>query len=110
MQQRKNTHELAEIRGLFLPEFAVSAWEILDEESKTIAAHRIKRLILSTYTGDVKTSVIKCAKCKQVKDRGDFHKSIKTKKGADSWCKSCRNEYQREWMAKKREERKNGKR
>ena len=109
MEQRKKSAALAEIRGLYLPKYAVNAWEILDEGTKAIAAHRIKRVILSTYAGDVKTSVIKCAKCKQVKDRGDFHKSIKTKKGADSWCKSCRNEYQREWMAKKREERKNGK-
>ena len=105
MERRKRSPALAEIRGLYLPKFAVSAWEILDEESKTIAAHRIKRLILSTYTGDVKTSAIKCSKCKQIKDRGDFHKSVKTKKGADSWCKACRNEYQREWQRKKRETR-----
>ena len=102
-QQRKRKAELAEIRGLYLPEFAVNAWEMLDEETKTIAAHRIKRLILSTYPGEVKTSTIKCVKCKQIKDRGDFHKSVKTKKGVDSWCKACRNKYMREWQRKKRE-------
>ena len=102
-QKVKKSPALAEIRGLYLPEFAVNAWEMLDEETKTIAAHRIKRLILSTYPGEVKTSTIKCVKCKQIKDRGDFHKSVKAKKGADSWCKACRNEYMREWQRRKRE-------
>ena len=103
--QRKKGSALVEIRGLYLPGFAVNAWEILDEETRAIASHRIKRLILSTYPGDVKTSTIKCVKCKQIKDRGDFHKSVKAKKGADSWCKACRNEYMREWQRRKRENR-----
>ena len=104
-QKVKKSPALAEIRGLYLPKYAVNAWEILDEETKAIAAHRIKRLILGTYPGDASINLIKCARCKQVKERCNFNKTHITKKGADSWCKACRNEYMREWQRRKRENR-----
>lgn len=107
MEQRKKTHALAEIRGLYLPKYAESAWEKLDDRSKELLAERIKRIVLYTDAREANTTVLVCSRCQELKSRIDFHKSVSTKKGTDSWCKACRNEYMREWQANKRGKLKN---
>ncbi len=36
-----------------------------------------------------------CSRCKQTKPKTEFHKSKARRSGVESWCKSCRREYQR---------------
>lgn len=51
--------------------------------------------------GQVGDAVKTCLKCDETKSVGEFHKSGYTKKDGtqslDSWCKTCRNEYQKRY-------------
>lgn len=38
-----------------------------------------------------------CALCKQVKSLDDFHRNPKAKDGKTSRCRTCRNEYSKQW-------------
>lgn len=102
-QKVKKGPALAEIRGLYLPKYAESAWAKLDDRSRELLAERIKRIVLCTDDRDTKSTALICRRCHKLKSRTDFHKSVSTKKGADIWCKACRNEYMREWQRRKRD-------
>lgn len=103
-QQRKRKAELAEIRGLFLGASALANWGRLTDDEKRHTADRIERLILRTVPNEQITE-LKCRRCWAQKPVSDFNKSVHTKSGYESWCRECKNEYQREWQRRRRENR-----
>ena len=105
MEQRKKTHALAEIRGLYLGASALANWGRLTDDEKLHTADRITRLILRTEPRSERGNEEKCKKCKDVKHITEFRKSTVYKSGRRPWCRECENEYQREWQRKKRETR-----
>jgi hypothetical protein len=44
-----------------------------------------------------------CYKCKLSKDKTDFHKRTKNKRGYDDWCKSCKKEYHKAYSVNSRD-------
>lgn len=51
----------------------------------------------------------KCTKCGIEKDISDFHKRSMVTRGHDSWCKSCKSEYRKDYFTRNTEkERKRG--
>ena len=104
-QQRKRKAELAEIRGLFLGASALANWGRLTDDEKRHTAGRIERLIMRTEpASEVKTEE-KCLRCEETKPIKDFPRSQTYKSGFEPWCRECKNEYQREWQRRKRENR-----
>lgn len=103
MEQRKKTHELAEIRGLYLGASALANWGRLTDDEKRQTADRIERLILRTEPRREEHTEIMCRKCERIKPIDAFRPSIIYKSGRETWCNECRNDYQREWQRKKRE-------
>ena len=104
-QQRKRKAELAEIRGLFLGASALANWGRLTDDEKRQTADRISRLILRTEPRREEPDEIICRKCEKLKPIDAFRPSIIYKSGRETWCNKCRNEYQREWQRRKRENR-----
>ena len=104
-QQRKRKAELAEIRGLFLGASALANWGRLTDDEKRQTADRISRLILRTEPRREEPNEIICRKCEKLKPIDAFRSSIIYKSGRETWCNECRNEYQREWQRRRRENR-----
>ena len=104
-QQRKRKAELAEIRGLFLGASALANWGRLTDDEKRQTANRIRRLILRTEPRREEPNEIICRKCEKLKPIDAFRSSIIYKSGRETWCNECRNEYQREWQRRRRENR-----
>ena len=104
-QQRKRKAELAEIRGLFLGASALANWGRLTDDEKRQTANRISRLILRTEPRREEPNEIICRKCEKLKPIDAFRPSIIYKSGRETWCNECRNEYQREWQRRRRENR-----
>ncbi len=104
-QQRKRKAELAEIRGLYLGASALANWGRLTDDEKRQTADRIGRLILRTEPRREEPDEIICRKCEKLKPIDAFRPSIIYKSGRETWCNKCRNEYQREWQRRKRENR-----
>ena len=104
-QQRKRKAALAEIRGLFLGASALANWGRLTDYEKRQTADRISRLILRTEPRREEPNEIICRKCEKLKPIDAFRPSIIYKSGRETWCNKCRNEYQREWQRRKRENR-----
>lgn len=105
MEQRKRKTELAEIRGLYLGASAIANWGRLTDDEKRQTADRIGRLILRTEPRREEPSEIICRKCEKLKPIDAFRPSIFYKSGRETWCDDCRNEYQREWQRRRRENR-----
>lgn len=102
-QKVKKTHELAEIRGLYLGASALANWGRLTDDEKRQTADRISRLILRTEPRREEPAEIICRKCEKLKPIDAFRASIIYKSGRETWCNECRNAYQREWQRRKRE-------
>ena len=105
MEQKRKNHALAEIRGLFLGASALANWGRLTDDEKRQTANRISRLILRTEPRREEPNEIICRKCEKLKPIDAFRPSIIYKSGRETWCNKCRNEYQREWQRRRRENR-----
>ena len=106
MEQIKKNPALAEIRGLFLGASALANWGRLTDDEKRHTAGRIERLILRTEPGRERGDDEECHKCGKIKPITEFRRSPVYKSGLEPWCRDCKNDYMREWVRKKREERK----
>ena len=104
-QKVKKSPALAEIRGLYLGASALANWGRLTDDEKANTAVRIERLIMRTEPASEAKTEEKCWRCGCIKPIKDFPRSQTYKSGFEPWCRDCKNEYQREWVRRKRENR-----